>query len=67
MNDILAYFAIKYNGDWDEIYSAINRKEKVDLEEKFILLSKCGKYITLLDNEYPSKLKGIYKPPFVFR
>ena len=65
MNDILAYFAVKYNGDWDEIYAAINRKEKVDLEEKEILLSKCDKYITLLDNEYPTRLKGIYKPPFV--
>ncbi len=65
MNEILAYFAIKYNGDWDEIYAAINRKEKVEPNDIEEMLSKCGKYITLLDNDYPSRLKGIYKPPFV--
>ena len=30
MRDILIYFAVKYNGDWDCIYSAICRKEPID-------------------------------------
>lgn len=66
MDKILVYFAIKYEGDWELIYSAINRKEKVDAEEVEKLVSKCNSsYITLLDEKYPERLKSIYKPPFV--
>lgn len=66
MEKILAYFAIKYNGDWDKIYKAINQKEKVDFNEMDSLIKEHGeKFITLLSEEYPSRLKGIYKPPFV--
>lgn len=66
MNEILVYFSIKYGGDWDQIYAAINRKEKVDRELMEELLSKQkNNYITILDSNYPSKLKSIYKPPFV--
>ena len=66
MEEILAYFAIKYEGDWDRIYSAINKKEKVDTEEmKKLLVSNNCKYITLIGNDYPYRLKHIYKPPFV--
>lgn len=66
MEDILVYFAIKYGGDWDLIYSAINRKERVDQEElKLIVESNKNKYITLIGDKYPSRLKSIYKPPFV--
>lgn len=66
MNEILLYFAIKYEGDWDQIYSAINRKEKVNTDElKDIIKKETNKFITLIDKEYPSRLKNIYKPPFV--
>ena len=66
MNDILVYFAIKYKGDWDSIYSAINKKERVDSEEVKRVVSECNfQYITLLDSNYPQRLKNIYKPPFV--
>lgn len=66
MNTILLYFSIKYKGDWDQIYAAINKKEKVDEQLMGELLSKQeNKYITILDDNYPVKLKTIYKPPFV--
>ena len=66
MDQILVYFSIKYRGDWDEIYSAINRKEKVDQKEVERVVEECNcKYITLLDDNYPKRLKSIYKPPFV--
>lgn len=66
MDKILVYFAIKYAGDWDQIYAAINRKEKVDIKEIETIVDKCEcSYITLLDSQYPTKLKSIYKPPFV--
>ena len=42
MEEILAYFAIKYDGDWDKIYSAINKKEKVDSKEmEYVLREGC--------------------------
>ena len=66
MEDILIYFAIKYEGDWDKIYSAINKKEKVDLTEiRKVVDENKSSCITLLSECYPSKLKNIYKPPFV--
>ena len=64
--DILIYLAIKYSGDWSFIYQAIKNKEKVDLEDVEIV---CEKYqnsvITIMDKDYPLKLKNIYHPPFV--
>lgn len=66
MEEILVYFALKYLGNWDKIYSAINRKEKVDKEElRKVIENEPNKYVTLLNEKYPSRLKSIYKPPFV--
>lgn len=66
MERILVYFAIKYEGDWDKIYKAINMIEKVDNDEMNETLANHDEnYITLLSENYPSKLKSIYKPPFV--
>lgn len=69
MNIILIYFAIKYKGDWDKIYKALEEKEKVTLEEirnlEEKLKSSKWQIITILDMNYPNKLKEAYKPPFV--
>ena len=66
MDKILVYFAIKYEGEWDSIYAAINKKERVDPVEMEKVLSKnTSKYVTLIDDKYPARLKSIYKPPFV--
>lgn len=66
MEKILVYFAIKYEGDWDKIYQAINKKEKVDVKEMEEVVSSLDcEYITLINEKYPSRLKHIYKPPFV--
>lgn len=69
MNVILIYFAIKYKGDWDLIYKALDTKEKVSLKDISELEEKIKKeqwgIITLLDLDYPRKLKEAYKPPFV--
>jgi hypothetical protein len=70
MSEILVYFAIKYSNDWNKIYKAINQKERVEQETARevidnYLAKKMYKYITIIDDVYPSKLKGVYKPPFV--
>ena len=70
MNDILIYFYEKYEGDWDDIYKAIQRKERVDATEAKSFLKKYRNkydYVTLIDNEYPDEYKANYKPPFVIR
>ena len=70
MNIILIYFAIKYKGDWDKIYKALEQKEKVSLAdmqelEQKVKESKWG-ITTIIDADYPKWLKQAYKPPFVF-
>jgi len=66
MEDILVYFSYIHDGNWEKIYSSIERKEQVDLDEVKRVVDgiKC-KYITLLSSYYPDSLKKIYKPPFV--
>ena len=70
MNDILIYFYEKYDGDWDEIYKAINQKERVNYGEAIEFLKDYKDkydYVTIIDNSYPDEYKGNYKPPFVLR
>ena len=69
MNIILIWFAIKYKGDWDKIYQALEEKEKISLKELKRLENRMKeeeiKAITILDLGYPNQLKKAYKPPFV--
>ena len=64
--EILLYLSIKYKGNWEAIYNAINQKEKLSENEVKILNSTIkSKYVTILDKEYPEYLKSIFRPPFV--
>ncbi|MGN1295547.1 MAG: DNA-processing protein DprA [Bacilli bacterium] len=66
IRDILLYFSYKYKGDWQNIFDALQRKETVNEEEVNASIKKVGNnFITILDDDYPSKLKNIYRPPFV--
>ena len=64
--DLLIYLSIKYQGVWNNIYSAISRKESVnsiDVEDEVSHL-KC-QTLTILDDDYPDSFKTIFHPPFV--
>lgn len=64
--EVLLYFALKYNGNWDEIYESIKKKLPIIEEEYQILKSSLkSNYFTILDTEYPLSFKGVNKPPFV--
>ncbi|QEH61654.1 DNA processing protein [Spiroplasma chinense] len=66
MDKVLLYFSLKYFGNWDEIYNALDTKEKishVDLEKVESKID-CN-YITILSPLYPNYLKNCHKPPFV--
>lgn len=63
--DLLVATSLKHKGDWDKIYKSLTQHEKIEkhyIDEAQNL--KCS-VVTLLDEFYPSQLKGIYKPPFV--
>ena len=71
--DVLLILAEKYQGDWEKMYVAIRDKEDVSGIQGQRLLdrltNKCAatntKYVTLLDEDYPSFLSKTQKPPFV--
>lgn len=64
MTKIINYFTYKYNGDWDNVYTAIKNKEKVELIdlEEFKELDKVN-FISIIDEKYPENYKTIYMPP----
>ena len=66
MENILLYFAVKYEGDFDKIYNAIMCKEKCDynLAEQYKKELTCN-FTTVISNDYPTKLKNLNNPPFV--
>ena len=65
--DALIGLAVKYRGDWNQIYAGMRLKEKIEPAELKALLStvKC-KTLTVLDAEYPDEFrKSCRQPPFV--
>ena len=66
MEEMLVYFACKYEGDYQKIYQALKNKELVDekLKRRYLEQLKC-KYTTILSKDYPSLLKEIRYPPVV--
>ncbi|MDD8048953.1 MAG: DNA-processing protein DprA [Thomasclavelia sp.] len=66
MEDILLFFALKYEGNFQKIYDAIDKKEKVNQDEVLALKKtlQC-KYSTIISDDYPERLKHIPCPPFV--
>lgn len=66
MEEVILYFALKYAGDFDKIYQALERKEKVDSDLKEFLFKELkSKYTTIISDDYPASLKEINCPPFV--
>lgn len=66
MEKVLLYFALKYKGNWDQIFKALDEKELIAFEQLKSIKNqiKCL-YVTILDKNYPKALKNINKPPFV--
>lgn len=64
MRDILICFAVKYKGNFQKIYDALKRKEKVTLDDihKNKSVIDLG-VITIIDSNYPAELKLAPYPP----
>lgn len=66
MEDILLYFSVKYEGDFQKILKALQHKEKVTLEQIADIKKHIkSQYTTIISDDYPSALKMIVSPPFV--
>lgn len=74
--DLLIYLSLKHNGNWDSICHAIKTHEHFDIEsveasvkyaeEELAILAKTHCAITtLVDDDYPTTLKYVTRPPFV--
>ena len=63
---LLIYLAVKYEGDYEKIVRALQLNEEVPRYEALKLCQslKC-EAITLLDYDYPQRLKNTYRPPIV--
>lgn len=63
---LLVYLAVKYEGDYQKIITALNLNENVPYEDAVNVYNslKC-KVVTLLDYDYPHKLKHTFHPPIV--
>jgi DNA processing protein len=59
-NEILAKTYVNNGGDWNKTHQSLANKH-YSTDENDIL----GDFITILDKEYPDRLKSVYKPPFV--
>lgn len=66
MEEILLYLSLKYHGQFDKIYQAIQNKEQLDYKELERLKEnmRCH-YTTIVSDDYPKMLKDIACPPFV--
>jgi len=62
----LLYYSLKYKGNWDKIMKALQTKEVIELDAlENTYNAFTGNFITMLDAEYPERLKQTLKPPFV--
>lgn len=64
--DVLLYFSLKFEGDYDRILEAIKNKVMIDENEYLSTISLFkGQFITIVDLDYPEQFKRIYRPPLV--
>ncbi len=61
MTNSIYQFLVKYHGNWDSIYDAINKREKILSNETSKISDD---YIFIISDQYPEKLKNILLPPF---
>lgn len=63
--EILIAYAIHYKGDWPKMLEALQKAEEPSKEDLAKAQSCPFKAVTLLDSEYPVRLKNTSQPPLV--
>ncbi|ATZ21777.1 DNA-processing protein DprA [Mesoplasma tabanidae] len=66
MDNVLLYFSLKYHGDWEQIYDALDRKEKIETQNLIQVPNSIpNNFISIINPLYPNNLKQIMKPAFI--
>ena len=65
--EVLIALHIKYDGDWDRIYRDVILKNVDEDLEGYVNEEAADYFITILDEDYPERLKHRNKPPFVIQ
>lgn len=55
----------KFGGNWEEIYNVIKNKLPIDYKEE-VDIPYSGKFVSLIEENYPTNFKIMRKPPFGF-
>ena len=64
--EIIVAMAIKYCGDWNDIYAGLSDPQNRDLDQYIDIARRMRcKYVTILSEDYPEYLRYCFKPPFV--
>lgn len=59
MKEQILYYAIRYQGDWNKIATALKKGET------WQKVSYPGNYVTIVDQKYPQKLRNLKYPPWI--
>lgn len=59
MKEQILYYAIKYGGEWKLIEKAIKANEE------WKIINYDGNYVTIVDDQYPNKLRQLQNPPWI--
>lgn len=66
MQKLLVYLVLKYNSNWDKVFNHISQKIQVDPKEVDKLVNQLKlNYITIVEDDFPTYLKRVNRPPFV--
>lgn len=65
--DVLIYYALIHHGDWEKIYSAMKSRGPLPPSDVVnrVVQNYRNRTVTILDDNYPSWLAKIIRPPFV--
>ena len=65
MRYYLLVMVSQHNGNWDLVIQDIQNKREITSEEVQKFKSETGSFVSLIDQDYPERLKQSYKPPLV--
>jgi len=66
-SQVILGLCLKHNNDWNAVYSELQSRQHHTNDEELerYVRNFHGNYITMLDADYPNRLKQKFKPPFV--
>lgn len=62
---LLLNLVTKFGGDWQKIYDIIKDKISIDYKEE-MEIPYTGKFVSIMDKDYPTQFRRMHKPPFGF-